>query len=155
MSRIACARISLSGQSWINVRRRNLRGVGHSRSVGVESNRSTESTPDHSSLGSLSSLSGKPFSSFLQRNRLLILQFHGCSSSVPRAILRERINRRVDQMFEQGVVEEVAAVGAIGPTASKAIGFKPDPFIDRRNYRHVNLQGGYQAADPKLRQSAK
>ena len=68
-------------------------------------------------------LSGKPFSSFLQETtpepsipRLFLER--------PRAILYERINRRVDLMFEQGVVEEVAAVGAIGPTASQAIGFK-------------------------------
>ena len=44
-------------------------------------------------------------------------------------------------MFEQGVVAEVAAVEAIGPTASQAIGFKPDPFIDRRNYRRVRPAG--------------
>jgi tRNA dimethylallyltransferase len=42
----------------------------------------------------------------------------------PRAELIERIDRRVDAMFEQGVVEEVAAIEAIGSTASKAIGFR-------------------------------
>jgi len=42
----------------------------------------------------------------------------------PRAVLTEKINRRVDEMFERGVVGEVAAVKAIGPTASKAIGFQ-------------------------------
>jgi len=68
-------------------------------------------------------LSGKPFSSFLEESapdpsipRLLLER--------PRASLFEKINRRVDQMFEQGVVAEVAAVEAIGPTASQAIGFK-------------------------------
>ncbi len=66
--------------------------------------------------------SGKPFSSFLEKTTpdpamaQIVLE-------LPRAVLRERISRRVDQMFEQGVVEEVAAVRAIGPTASKAIGF--------------------------------
>lgn len=67
-------------------------------------------------------LSGKPFSSFLEESALdpaiprLVLER-------PRAILFERINRRVEEMFERGVILEVAAVEAVGPTASKAIGF--------------------------------
>jgi tRNA dimethylallyltransferase len=68
-------------------------------------------------------LSGKPYSSFLEESvpdpsipRLFIER--------PRAILFEKINRRVDLMFEQGVVAEVNSIEAIGPTASKAIGFK-------------------------------
>jgi tRNA dimethylallyltransferase len=68
-------------------------------------------------------LSGKPFSSFSQQTatdpaiaRIVLQQ--------SRSVLIERINRRVDEMFEQGVVAEVAAVEAIGPTASKAIGFQ-------------------------------
>jgi tRNA dimethylallyltransferase len=36
--------------------------------------------------------------------------------------LRDRIARNVDSMFEKGVIEEVAAVKEIGPTASRAIG---------------------------------
>jgi tRNA dimethylallyltransferase len=69
-------------------------------------------------------LSGVPFSSFLDSA--------GPPTSIarvalerPRAILRERINRRIDEMFERGVVAEVAAVKTIGPTASQAIGFRP------------------------------
>ena len=68
-------------------------------------------------------LSGRPFSSFLEESapdpaipRLVLEQ--------PRTILFDRINRRVDQMFAHGVIPEVAAVEAIGPTASQAIGFK-------------------------------
>jgi tRNA dimethylallyltransferase len=68
-------------------------------------------------------LSGKPFSSFLPQiatdpamARIALQQ--------TRSILIEKINRRVDEMFERGVVAEVAAVKAIGPTASKAIGFQ-------------------------------
>lgn len=68
-------------------------------------------------------LSGKPFSSFLEESapdpsipRLFL--------ELPRTVLFEKINLRVDQMFEQGVVAEVAAVEAIGLTASQAIGFK-------------------------------
>jgi tRNA dimethylallyltransferase len=67
--------------------------------------------------------SGKPFSSFLEKTtpepaiaRVVLER--------PRAVLVERINRRVDEMFERGVVAEIAAIGAIGPTASKAIGFQ-------------------------------
>jgi tRNA dimethylallyltransferase len=68
-------------------------------------------------------LSGKPFSSFLEEPapdpaipRLFLER--------PRTVLFEKINQRVNQMFAQGVVAEVAAVEAIGPTASQAIGFK-------------------------------
>jgi tRNA dimethylallyltransferase len=68
-------------------------------------------------------LSGKPFSSFLEKSapdptipRLFLER--------PRTVLFEKINLRVDQMFAHGVVAEVAAVKAIGPTASQAIGFR-------------------------------
>jgi tRNA dimethylallyltransferase len=67
-------------------------------------------------------ISGTPFSSFAKDSipdptipRLFLER--------PRAALIERINRRVAQMFVHGVIQEVAAVEAIGPTASQAIGF--------------------------------
>jgi tRNA dimethylallyltransferase len=67
-------------------------------------------------------LSGRTFSSFLEDSppvptlpRLFLER--------PRAILVERINQRVNQMFADGVVQEVAAIETIGPTASQAIGF--------------------------------
>jgi tRNA dimethylallyltransferase len=41
-----------------------------------------------------------------------------------RAELYERINRRVEAMFENGVIEEVRAVGPISSTAAKTIGFR-------------------------------
>jgi tRNA dimethylallyltransferase len=69
-------------------------------------------------------LSGKPFSASVQRTptdpplAAVLLER-------PRAELVTRINRRVDEMFEQGVVDEVAGVGSIGSTASQAIGFQP------------------------------
>jgi tRNA dimethylallyltransferase len=68
-------------------------------------------------------LSGKPFSSFVEKPasdppiaRIVLER--------PRPVLIEKINRRVDEMFERGVVAEVAAVESIGSTASKAIGFQ-------------------------------
>jgi tRNA dimethylallyltransferase len=68
-------------------------------------------------------LSGKPFSSLLEKTapdpaiaRIVLER--------PRAVLVEKIERRVDEMFERGVVAEVAAIEDIGPTASKAIGFQ-------------------------------
>jgi tRNA dimethylallyltransferase len=46
---------------------------------------------------------------------------------VPRRLLRERIDRRVERMFDTGIVEETAAAlaapGGIGPTASQAAGY--------------------------------
>src|SRR5207245_9116598 len=38
--------------------------------------------------------------------------------------LYERINRRVETMFENGVIEEVRAAGAMSETASKMIGLR-------------------------------
>ena len=38
--------------------------------------------------------------------------------------LYQRINRRVEAMFKNGVVEEVRAVGAISPTAAQTIGWR-------------------------------
>jgi tRNA dimethylallyltransferase len=45
----------------------------------------------------------------------------------PRELLYQRINERVDAMFEAGLVEEVAGLAAAGPlsdTAAQAIGYK-------------------------------
>lgn len=41
-----------------------------------------------------------------------------------RAELYERIDRRVEKMFADGVVEEVRALRALGPTAEKALGLR-------------------------------
>jgi tRNA dimethylallyltransferase len=41
-----------------------------------------------------------------------------------RAELYERIDRRVEKMFAGGVVEEVRALGEIGPTAGKTLGLR-------------------------------
>jgi tRNA dimethylallyltransferase len=67
-------------------------------------------------------ISGKTFSSFL-KDALPVLTVPRLFLERPRAILIERINKRVGQMFADGVLQEVAAVQTIGPTASQAIGF--------------------------------
>ena len=41
-----------------------------------------------------------------------------------RAELYARINQRVEQMFREGVVEEVRTLGEIGPTAEKTLGLR-------------------------------
>jgi tRNA dimethylallyltransferase len=72
-------------------------------------------------------LTGRPLSAAqapepepLFESRLMILD-------VSRAVLAERIDRRVEAMFAGGIVEETAAAlaapGGIGPTASQAAGY--------------------------------
>jgi tRNA dimethylallyltransferase len=68
-------------------------------------------------------LSGRPFSSFLRRTAPNS-DIARIALERPRGELTERIDCRVDEMFERGVVAEVAAVSDIGATASQAIGFQ-------------------------------
>jgi tRNA dimethylallyltransferase len=46
---------------------------------------------------------------------------------LPRAVLYDRIDRRVERMFAEGLIEEtreaLAAPGGIGPTARQAAGY--------------------------------
>ena len=69
-------------------------------------------------------LSGKPLSA--QRN--CETASTGAATGVfvfrDREELYNRINKRVETMFERGVVEEVRAAGAIGATASQMIGLR-------------------------------
>jgi tRNA dimethylallyltransferase len=67
-------------------------------------------------------LSGRPFSGF-DTDSLPDPAIPRIFLERPRAVLNEQINRRVAQMFANGVVKEVAGVKAIGKTALKAIGF--------------------------------
>jgi tRNA dimethylallyltransferase len=69
-------------------------------------------------------LSGKPFSGFLKSSEQ-VASLVRVALERPRASLNDRIDRRIDEMFDHGVVAEVAAIKAIGPTASQAIGFQP------------------------------
>lgn len=67
-------------------------------------------------------LSGRPFSATAQvagpADKTGVFLFRD------RAELYQRIDRRVDEMFRQGVVEEISALGQIGATADKTIGFR-------------------------------
>jgi len=52
------------------------------------------------------------------------VESHGVFVSRDRDELYERINRRVETMFEQGVIEEVRDTGAMSSTAGKMIGLR-------------------------------
>src|SRR3977135_1942853 len=68
-------------------------------------------------------LSGKPFST--QRTQWTDApSFPGILVFRERAELYDRINRRVEKMFTDGVEEEVRALGAIGATAEKTLGLR-------------------------------
>ena len=74
----------------------------------------------------------KPFSSFL-RTTPLVSPSPRFWLERPRTELYERIDRRVDQMFEFGVVAEVATISEISITASQAIGFRQiRAFLDKK-----------------------
>jgi tRNA dimethylallyltransferase len=68
-------------------------------------------------------ISDQPFSSFLSPTPF-VSPLGRFWIERPRTELYERIDRRVEQMFERGIVAEVAAVSNISATASQAIGFK-------------------------------
>lgn len=68
-------------------------------------------------------LTRKPFSSQrVEWNQSL--PENGVLLSRERTELYTRINERVEQMFAAGVVEEVRAVGTVGPTAEKTLGLR-------------------------------
>lgn len=69
-------------------------------------------------------LTGKPFSSFRNAWATPPEPVRGFFFTRERADLYERINRRVEAMFRDGVVEEVRRASEIGATASQAIGLK-------------------------------
>lgn len=70
-------------------------------------------------------LSGKPFSEFRDTwGTSPKSPIHGFILTRDREELYDRINRRVEEMFRNGVVEEVRAARDIGPTASQVIGLR-------------------------------
>ncbi len=68
-------------------------------------------------------LSGRPFSSFREEWAGTPGQTLGVILTRPREELYARIDKRVEAMFREGVLEEVRHAGEIGPTASQALGF--------------------------------
>ncbi|MES2571166.1 MAG: tRNA (adenosine(37)-N6)-dimethylallyltransferase MiaA [Verrucomicrobiota bacterium] len=72
----------------------------------------------------VSLLTGKPFSSFRQQWEVKVPGLHGVILTAGRAVLYERIERRTEEMFSQGVVEEVRDAGHLGATAAQAIGVR-------------------------------
>ena len=68
-------------------------------------------------------VTGEPFSSF-GRDSSKKTAIAKMALERPREELYERINSRVLEMFANGVVEEVAAVTTISPTAEQMIGFR-------------------------------
>lgn len=71
---------------------------------------------------------GKPFSAFKQEPKPLYENMLWVGLTMPREQLYQRINQRVDQMLEQGLVEEVKMLRAQGYhsqlTSMQAIGYK-------------------------------
>jgi tRNA dimethylallyltransferase len=68
-------------------------------------------------------LSGRPFSSF-REEWATDPAVRGAILTRPRESLHFRIAQRTAAMFREGVVEEVAAIGELGPTASQMLGLR-------------------------------
>ncbi|HWB60465.1 MAG TPA: tRNA dimethylallyltransferase, partial [Chthoniobacteraceae bacterium] len=69
-------------------------------------------------------LTGKPFSSLRKEWEAAPKPVAGFILTRDREELNARINRRVEEIFRGGVVEEVRAIGAVSETVTQAIGFK-------------------------------
>jgi tRNA dimethylallyltransferase len=69
-------------------------------------------------------LSGRPYSAQRTEWRNSRSTPNGVFVFRERAELYERIDRRVERMFAEGVVEEVRALCDLGPTAEKALGLR-------------------------------
>ena len=69
-------------------------------------------------------LTGRPFSSFREEWSAPPHGPGGIVLTLDREILNARIDRRTAAMFAAGVVEEVRAAEAAGPTASQTLGFR-------------------------------
>ncbi len=67
---------------------------------------------------------GKPFSESRGAWQSDGGEFDGFLLTRDRADLRKRLEKNVDAMFDEGVIEEVRKAGEIGPGASRAIGFR-------------------------------
>lgn len=72
-------------------------------------------------------LTGKPYAATLPEHAYAYDRVSVVGIAVPRDVLNDRIARRVDRMWDQGLVTEVRALRAAGlesgPTAAKALGY--------------------------------
>lgn len=72
-------------------------------------------------------LTGRPYAATLPAHEYAFDDVTVIGIDVPRDVLNDRIARRVDLMWEQGLVDEVRALKAAGlengPTASRALGY--------------------------------
>ena len=69
-------------------------------------------------------LTGRPFSSFREQWTATPHGARGVVLTLDRETLNARIGQRTAAMFANGVIEEVRAAGAAGPTASQTLGFR-------------------------------
>ena len=96
-------------------------------------------------------LTGKPAS--VQRTRLdRKTETHGAFVFRDRDDLYQRINRRVETMFEDGVIEEVSAAGKPGETASQDDRHARDSCVARWQDVDVAVRGWDSTSDASLRQ---
>jgi tRNA dimethylallyltransferase len=70
-------------------------------------------------------LTGRPFSSYRREwEETESREFRGYALTRDRAELYHRIDARVEAMFREGVEDEVAALGDVGPTAGQVLGLR-------------------------------
>jgi len=69
-------------------------------------------------------LTGRPFSSFRDRQRQPVILSTGVILNRSREELRARIDHRTEAMFAAGVVEEVRQIDTMGQTAEGTLGWK-------------------------------
>ena len=69
-------------------------------------------------------LTGRPFSSFREQWKTMPDGWRGLVLTRDRDELYARIDRRTEEMFAAGVLEEVRRAGAVGATASQTLGLR-------------------------------
>ena len=69
-------------------------------------------------------LTGGPYSQHLEQWTKPILGWRGAVLTRDRAELYQRIDQRTEAMFAAGVIEEVRALGEVGPTAKQTLGLR-------------------------------
>lgn len=69
-------------------------------------------------------LTGEQYSRHLAQWKEPVIGWRGVALTRERGELYERIDRRTEAMFAAGVIEEVRALGEVGPTASQTLGLR-------------------------------